>query len=345
MKKYTTELYFLLALIVGTLALAFFIFKPFVIPLILALVFASVFAPLHKRIVRFVGERNPGTSAFLTTIAVLLVAVIPIGFLATQIVREVMQVYAFLASPQGGDFVTSLQGAALDLKGIVPGATDLSVDIGTYTSRGLNWTLGHLSSFLSNALGLLMGLFIFLVTIYYLFKEGERLKKLAISMSPLQDTYDKEIFSKLELAINSVVKGNLTVALVQGILTSIGFLIFGVPNPALWGAVAAIAALIPGFGTALVIGPAVLFLLITGHTGPGLGLLAWGIVAVGLIDNFLGPKLVERGIRIHPFLILLSIIGGLGVFGPMGFILGPLTLSLLVALLEIYSTVRRKENV
>jgi predicted PurR-regulated permease PerM len=89
----------------------------------------------------------------------------------------------------------------------------------------------------------------------------------------------------------------------------------------------------------------VLFLIISGKTAQGIGLVIWGLVAVGLIDNFLGPKLVERGIRIHPFLILLSILGGLAFFGPLGFLLGPLTLSLLYALLEIFSTIRKKQGV
>jgi predicted PurR-regulated permease PerM len=115
-------------------------------------------------------------------------------------------------------------------------------------------------------------------------------------------------------------------------------LIFDIPAPAVWGAVAAIAAFIPGIGTSLVIVPGIIYLLLTGNTAYAIGLAIWGAVAVGLIDNVLGPHLVNKGVHIHPFLILVSVLGGLSTFGPIGFILGPLVLALLFALLEVYRT-------
>ena len=133
-------------------------------------------------------------------------------------------------------------------------------------------------------------------------------------------------------------------ALIQGILTAVGFTFFGIPNATLWGSVAAITALIPGIGTALVLLPAILYLYFSGETLFAVGLLLWGMTAVGLVDNFLGPKLVERGMRLHPFLILLSVLGGVGFFGPLGFLLGPLVLSLLFALIEIYFAIKKEHE-
>lgn len=104
------------------------------------------------------------------------------------------------------------------------------------------------------------------------------------------------------------------------------------------------AALIPGIGTALVLTPAIMFLFLKGEVFSGVGLIAWGMGAVGLVDNFLGPKLVGRGMRLHPLIILLSVLGGIGFFGPIGFLLGPLTISLLFALLNIYSSLTTKEK-
>jgi predicted PurR-regulated permease PerM len=146
----------------------------------------------------------------------------------------------------------------------------------------------------------------------------------------------------MEQAVYSIFAGSIIVALVQGILTGIGFTIFGVPNPALWGSIASVAALIPGVGTALVVVPGILYLFFTGSTGYAIGLLVWGILAVSLIDNFLGPILVNRGVKIHPFLILLSVLGGLIFFGPVGFLLGPIILAFLFALLDIYRSSVRK---
>jgi predicted PurR-regulated permease PerM len=179
-----------------------------------------------------------------------------------------------------------------------------------------------------------------LFALFYLLRDGGKLKQDLILLSPLADDYDIKIFLKLKQAIRSVVVGSLVVGLIQGILTGIGFFIFGVPNPALWGSFAVIAALIPGIGTSLVIVPGILYLFFISTHLHALGMLIWGILAVGFIDNFLGPMLVNRGVHVHPFLILLSVIGGLSFFGPIGFIAGPLLVALLVALLEIYKVNR-----
>ena len=107
---------------------------------------------------------------------------------------------------------------------------------------------------------------------------------------------------------------------------------------------AVIAALIPGIGTALVLIPAILFLFITGEMFSGVGLIVWVVVAVGLVDNFLGPKLVGHGMQLHPLIILLSVFGGIGFFGPIGFLLGPLAISLLFVLIDIYFSLKTRKG-
>ena len=183
---------------------------------------------------------------------------------------------------------------------------------------------------------MMMSSFLFFIALYYLLKDGHKLKAAIVALSPLADADDETIFQKLERAINSVMKGNLLIALVKGALTLAGFAIFGVPAAILWGSVGVIAALIPGIGTAILFAPAILFLFLSGKVFFGVGLIAWGVLVVGLVDNILGPKLLGRGMQLHPLIILLSVLGGIGFFGPIGFLLGPLTMSLLFALLDIY---------
>jgi predicted PurR-regulated permease PerM len=119
-------------------------------------------------------------------------------------------------------------------------------------------------------------------------------------------------------------------------VTGIGFTIFGVPNPVLWGGIATIAALIPLVGTGIIVMPAGAWLLLTHHTGAGTGLIIWGFIFVGLVDNVLHPYVMKKGMDMHPFLILLSVLGGLSYFGPIGFLAGPIVLAFFFALLEIY---------
>jgi predicted PurR-regulated permease PerM len=132
------------------------------------------------------------------------------------------------------------------------------------------------------------------------------------------------------------VKGSFLVALSQGIVASIGFYIFGVPEPLLWGAFTVIVALVPTVGTSLSIVPAVIYLAVTGHSGAAIGMGVWGALAVGLIDNFLGPKLVGRSTKLHPVLVLIAIVGGIQLFGILGFLIGPIIMAIFIAMLDMY---------
>ena len=170
-------------------------------------------------------------------------------------------------------------------------------------------------------------------------RDGQKFKKEVFGLSPLADNYDQDIFDFVERAVNAVVHGSLVVGLVQGILVGIGFTVFGVPNAVLWGALAAIVSLIPTVGTAVIVIPAVIYLIIVSSPALAIGLAVWGIFVVGLADNFLKPILMNRGVRLQPLLVLLSVLGGLAFFGPIGFIAGPVIVSLGFSLLRLYPLV------
>ncbi len=336
------HLHFLLLLLAGALLLSFFIFRPFLAPLALAMVFAVVLQPLHTRIMGYLGNRE--SLAALATVLVSVVCIlVPLSFLGTQIFYESINVYDSLATNDGRQSVvmTFVQDTGRTLERTIPGAADfsanISADFDMYAKQGLEWLIAHVGAALSGLTSLLVSLFIFFISLYYLLRDGKKLKQTLVTLSPLEDTDDELVFGRLALAVNSVIKGNLTIALIQGVLTAIGLTIFGVPNAVLLGTIAAVAALIPAVGTALVLAPATLYLFLIGDTLPGIGLLVWWIFGVGLIDNFLGPKLVGRGMRLHPLFVLLSVLGGIALFGPIGIFLGPLTLSLLFAFITIYS--------
>jgi len=344
MNHQKSELYFLLVLLAGIFVLAFLIFKPFIYALVLAMVFATVFAPVHRRALVWCGGKN-SLAALISTIIVLVVVIVPVTFVGAQIFTEASQLYTSLVNNGGASGLTrSISNTIEGLTGFSPVPIEFTSDINQYTQQGLSWLLEHLGLLFANIARAVISIFVFLVALYYIFKDGSKLKKAVVSLSPLQDIHDETIFSKLSLAVNSIIKGSLFVALVQGVLTAVGFTIFGIPNPTLWGSVATIGALIPGIGTTVVLLPAVLYLFFNAQTVLAVGLLIWGMVAVGLVDNFLGPKLVGKGTHMHSFLILLSILGGIGFFGPIGFVLGPLSLSLLFAFLEIYVTIDKEHQ-
>ncbi|HLG30545.1 MAG TPA: AI-2E family transporter, partial [Candidatus Brocadiales bacterium] len=330
--------YFLLLLIAGTFVLVFSIFRPFIFAIILATAFAVVFQPFHEKMVGYARQRQ-GIAALLTTIVIVACILIPIIFLGMQIFQEAERSYSYLTNGNEKDYILDvIRGLVDNLRGKFPFMRDFSIDVDQYLKQGVGWLLQNLGSIFSNLAKIIVSSFIFLFALYYLLKDGERLKMAIIALSPLAEADNEAIIQKLEGTMASVIKGSLLIALIQGVLTAVGFTIFGVPNAFLWGSVAVIAALIPGIGTSLVLAPAIIFLFLSGGTFSAIGLIVWGIGAVGLIDNLLGPRLIGRGMQLHPFLVLLSVLGGIGFFGPLGFLFGPLVVSLFFVLIDIYTS-------
>ncbi|HEY4504859.1 MAG TPA: AI-2E family transporter [Candidatus Paceibacterota bacterium] len=326
---------FLLFIIAITLVVAFFVLKDFLVLLALAAVFAVTFQPVMRFFLKFTEARAWG--ALFTTLVIIFCIIIPILSIGSQIFLETAGLYGHLQNDGYKEITTILK----NLSSKLPLIPNIDFYGQTYIQKGLGFLVSNLGSLFGNLANIIAKLLIFFIILYYLLKDGEYLRKIAIDYSPLADNDDETVISKLEKAINSVMRGRVLIAFIQGILATTGMYIFGVPNPALWGSVTMIAALVPGIGTALVIIPASLYLFWQASFGNALGFLFWGILLVGLIDNVLGPKLLGQGIQIHPILILLSVLGGINFFGPLGFIIGPLTISLLFALIDTLSTINR----
>lgn len=340
--------YFLFTILAIVFVLVFFIFKPFLTPLILAIVFAVVFRPVHEKILSYSNGRK-SLSAIATTVIILICLVVPVTFLGIQVFEESRGLYFSLTDGDAKITIDTVAGAiAAPLDKISPRAggylSNISSSLDVYAKQGLTWIIQNMGAAVSSVMELLFGALIFFVALYYFLRDGGQFRKTLFALSPLALSDDEAVSDKMELAVNSVIKGILSVALVQGILTAIGFTIFGVPNGVFWGSVAAVAALVPAIGTGLVIVPGIIFLLLTGSIGPAVGLLLWGLLAVGLVDNFLSAKLMGKGMKLHPLMVLLSVLGGIVFFGPVGLFLGPLILSLLIAFLSIYSSQRKTQH-
>jgi predicted PurR-regulated permease PerM len=343
-KNQKPQFYFLLVLLAMTLVLSFFVLRPFLSAFILAAVVTVIFQPMHRKILKY-SFNHEGLAALLATIIIMVIIFTPLIFLGIKILQEARQLYISLIEGGGKDnFISVSNGLLENVRHYFLLPQEFSINLQQYLKEGLNWLLQNLGALFSNFAKILATSFIFLVSLYYLLKDGQKIKQAVINYSPLADIDDEMILSKLELAISSVVKGNFTIAFMQGFLTTVGFTIFGVPNAILWGAAASIASLIPSVGTSLVFVPAIILMFANGQLFSAVGLLLWGALAVGLIDNFFGPKLIGRGMKLHPLLILFSVFGGLVFFGPIGFILGPIILSLLFALLHIYFYITNNGN-
>ncbi len=334
--------YFLLLCLGASFVLLYFVVRPFLAPLVLAAVFAFLFYPLYRKFLARSRHRT-GLAAALTTLAALIVVLVPIALLSTLILREATDVYVMLT--EGGEHAWFMVGerALEQVRSFALFPADVEIDVARYTQQALGAVVENLGAIFSSVARMLMNTFVFLMAFYFFLRDGRRLMDYVVTLSPLADADDEMILARLGSAVNATVKGNLTIGAIQGMLTGVGFALFGVPNPVLWGAVTALAALIPGVGTALVLTPAIIFLFLSGNTFGGIGLLLWGVAAVGMVDNILGPRLIGRGMHLHPLAVFLAVLGGLSFFGPLGFFLGPLAMSVCLALIEIYFALQKQE--
>ncbi|MEK7535611.1 MAG: AI-2E family transporter [Patescibacteria group bacterium] len=337
--KIQNYFYVLILLLVATLFV--FIALPFLSAILLAVVLAVLFRPAYEFILREITRGRESLAALLTILGVVLVILVPLGFLAGQMVGDVIDLSEKVTEPGRVDSFFDYARDTFSRIGINIPDSGNDLPVRDYALPVANWIIAHVGGIFASVASITLTLFISLLGFFSLLKDGQKLKEYIIKLSPVADKLDVQIFDKMRLTVNSVVRGALVLAVIQGVIATMGYLLFSLPQPILWGGLTAVSALVPGIGTALIVFPAAIFLLISSGLVNGVGLLIWGMLAVGLVDNFLGPKLMGRGVKIHSFLILISVLGGLQFFGPIGFIAGPLVLSLLIALLDIYPIIAR----
>jgi predicted PurR-regulated permease PerM len=336
MKPHLGELIFFWMLFAVVGLLAFAVMSPYLTAIFLASVLSILFSPFHAYVRKWT-KGNDTAAALLTVLLIFCLILIPLIFLVVLMSQEVLSIYSALTYKNGGfaflDHATKF--FERQIQNFNP-SFELHSGIYTYLETALRWVAGNLDALLSGILSFASQLLLVLISMFFFYRDGEKLHNFIVKWSPLSDSYDEGIIAKLELAVSSVIKGSLATAIIQGVLLGVGFALFGVPNPVLWGMVATVTSLIPVIGTGAVLLPAVVYLFLGGNVLSGGGLLLWGVFLVGLIDNITRPFFMRRGMDIHPFLIFLSVLGGLAYFGPIGFLTGPIVLAFFFALLDIY---------
>jgi predicted PurR-regulated permease PerM len=310
------------------------IFWPFWELLAFAGVLAILFQPWHQKILAWI--KSPSWSAFFTMLLVLIIVIIPLGVIGYSLFLEANNLlngfktgnFSFDEAAIVGHLPVSLQAVG----------RNFLENFYQWVSQLTGSAVQNITGLIANVVNFFFGCFLVFFSLFFLLRDGPRLKDFFSQILPLSKVHESVIIEKLIKATDGVIKGSFLIALIQGGVATAGFLIFGVPQPFLWGAFTVLAALVPTVGTSLSLIPAILYLLLTGHIGAGIGLIIWGVAAVGLIDNVVSPKLIGSKTSLHPLLVLFSVLGGLQVFGVLGFLFGPILMAVFVALLDIYKT-------
>jgi predicted PurR-regulated permease PerM len=326
------------ALLLAISLLFGWILWPFFGAILWAVVVAIVFMPLNDRIVAAMPDR-PTLAALLTLLAILLIVILPALAIGMSLVR------------QGADLYTAVQNGRIDLPDLIRRlfgslpvwVTDFAGRYGIYEPSDLQERLvawatastqfiaGQAVTIGQGTFGFVVDLAVMLYLLFFLLRDGHGLAAAIETRLPLEPTRRRALLDKVSVVVRATVKGGLLIALLQGALGGFIFWALGLPSPLLWAALMAFLSLVPALGAGLVWAPVAIYLIGTGDLVRGLGLVAWGVVVIGLADNLLRPMMVGKDVKLPDYLILVSTLGGLQMFGLNGFVIGPLVAALFVA--------------
>jgi predicted PurR-regulated permease PerM len=337
----------LLGALLAAGALFVYMVRGFLVAVFLAAVFTTLFYPLFQRLLRWFRGRR-GLASIVCCVVLLLGLLLPLYWVAALVVREAVDFtqrsQAWVRQlveggqsgvlerlhrlPWVGSYLAQLPLETVDwrtaLGDVAGSAGRLGAELLERTSRG--------------AFTVVVTLFLTLFTMFYLFIDGERILARAKRLSPLGEGSMEAIAKRFAAVARATVRGTLVIGLVQGGLGTLTLWIFDVPSPLLWGVVMVIFSVVPLIGVKIVLVPALLFKLMTGHPLQALGIAIVTFVVILNVDNLLRPRLVGQEAKMHDLMVFFSTLGGLATFGVAGFIIGPVVAAFFLALLEIYES-------
>ena len=341
--------YFLVGVLVLLLVILAIFINPFIVDLLFAAVIVTAVYPVHKRLMRGISFSR-SVAAAISMILIIVIILLPFtlfGFLAAEQATDAYhavsnRIELIVANgdvknpsgilnmlPFGTKIHAALDHLPISTEDLLKTAGDL---VGTISSFILSRTTNILKSLSVLAIHLI----VFLMSLFFLLREGDKLVLFIRSLLPLSKKYRIELFKKLAHVSYGIIYGIFGAAILQGFLVGIGFHFAGINNPAFWGFIAALFSPVPYVGTMVIWLPAVVVIAFSGQYLVAGLLLAWSALIVGTADNFIKPFLIGSSAKLNPMALLLVLLGGTFVFGLRGLIFGPWILTLTLAFLHIY---------
>jgi len=320
--------------------LAAMLFVPFVKPITFAVVLAVAFEPLYERLLRVLG--SSWMAAVAATLLIVVVVLAPMAVVAVNVIQEAGTVYQAMArhtQEQGGwaawfaDVVEQPVRWTAQKTGLA--APDVKAALLDQAQNVVRLLGGWGASLLGNLTGTIGNALLAVFILFFVFLEGPKIRDGIYAWSPLEEAKTRALLDAIRESILANFHGMAAVAITQGALTSIGFLIAGLGAPVFWGTVAAVCSLIPVIGTAIVWLPAGLILLWQGAWGKAVFLMLWGVVVVGMSDNLVRPWVLSGRTGMSGLMVFFALMGGLQVFGAIGLFAGPVILSTAAAVFRM----------
>lgn len=323
----------LAAATLGGVALCFVLALPFLGSLTTAVTFAILFGPVHSRIEA--GLKNRTLAALVSVLAILLIVAVPSSLILQRLVTESAAGAVLIQRKLAAGEVQQILDAHPTLAPIGQWIQQ-QVDLPSLLSGLASWLSNVGASFLRGSFAQVTGLAITFYLTFYFLRDRREARHAIIDLSPLTHFETERVLNRLAETVEAIVYGTVAVAVIQGTLGGLMFWFLGLPAPLFWGVVMAILSVVPVLGSFVVWVPTAILLALDGQWGDAIILSLWGALVVGNIDNILRPMLVGNRLKLHTVPAFISMIGGLLVFGAPGFILGPITVTVTLLLIDIW---------
>ena len=327
---------FLLVILLGILYLCYLLFRPFLYEITIAGILVTIFYQVYLKVVFWTRGRLL-LSSLVVCLFILLILIIPFTFFLYYLANEALALYSSLANNGAGNAITQFFSSAV-WKNLNIQAKEL-IDVQTFLMDTLTIARGYVISgataLITGVTNLIISILLVFFCMFFLFIEGKRLMQRLMQLTPLSNKYDKLIWMKFRDVSYTTVVASFITAFAQSIVGVIGFTVVGLP-PLLAAVLIFIFAFLPYIGTIIIWLPAAIYLLIIGQTWQGIFMLIWGACGISLVDNFIRPLLIKNKAQVHPMIIFLSILGGIGMMGFWGVVFGPLIVALAFTILHIY---------
>jgi predicted PurR-regulated permease PerM len=337
------RLAFLLILVVSVSALFLAVAWPFLNPLLLGALLAGLCHPLYQWVTRLLrGRRSLG--AVVTLLILFIIVAGPLSAFLGVVIRQALHVsdqalpwvkqhFGSAGTFNAHDWLVQKFPALADH---IPSQEQLVGSVGIAAKSAGAFFVAVASRMTAGTASFLLNLFVMIYAMFFFLKDGETILEKIFYYLPLSNEDESLLLQRFTSITRATIKGTLVIGVIQGALAGIAFWVAGIDGAAFWGTIMAILSIVPGIGAALVWVPAVIYLFVIGHGLAGTLLLAWCAAVVGTIDNVLRPILVGKDAKMPDLLILVGTLGGLFLFGPIGFIVGPIVCGLFLTVWDIY---------
>lgn len=318
---------------------AYQIFRPFLIAIIWAGVFTIIFYPLYAYLCRFMKN---WLASLLTVFVVIIILAGPCYYIVNALIGEATVMYEYIRD-NGPRFVEEFQESPLVAKIIERfrlkerfEALNLMEFILNFLQSMSQYIYKQGSNIFKNIFALTLSVFLIAFTLFYLLLDGHVLVQYIKELLPFSDKEKAKMGRQIEDMVYATVYGGIIISGIQGMIGGITFLLLNLSSPVFWGVAMALAAFLPIIGPFIIWVPFTIALLVQGHIGKAIGLMICGTFVISTVDQLLKPILIGEKTKLHTLLVFFSVLGGIGYFGFVGFILGPLIITLCLSVLKIY---------